>query len=308
MDAHYALLEDDALLHISGPDTLQFLQGQTTCDTRQVSPEQAVAGAYCTPQGRMVCDLLLAPLAEDHFGLRMRASLRPIAAAALAKYIVFSKAELDAERDDWRVLACWGADAAQILAGLAGEVPGTQLGVVSGQGIRLVQIDDHGEQFEAWIDTAHHADHLDALGEALQQGDVETWHTLQVAAGRARLEATTSEMFLPQDLNYDRTGLVSFDKGCYTGQEIVARLHYRGKPKRRTVPATIDSNEAFAPGAPLFANGREQSVGNLVNRAPGVSLVCAALGAMDAPLALGSPDGPAVRCQASPYPLDDEAD
>ena len=72
MNAHFAKLPGDALLHISGPDTLTFLQGQTTCDTRQVDAGHAVPGAYCTPQGRMVCDFLLAQLDDGHFGLRMR--------------------------------------------------------------------------------------------------------------------------------------------------------------------------------------------------------------------------------------------
>ena len=85
MYAHFTQLDDEALLHISGPDSLTFLQGQTTCDTRIVSAEQAVSGAYCTPQGRMVCDFLLAALGDDHFGLRMRGDVVPAAAEAFGK-------------------------------------------------------------------------------------------------------------------------------------------------------------------------------------------------------------------------------
>lgn len=304
LDAFYAPLDNEALLHITGPDSLQFLQGQTTCDTRLVSPARSVAGAYCTPQGRVVCDLLLAALGEEHFAMRMRADLLPLAAATFGKYIVFSRAELDAQRQDWQVVACWGAGAAGALEKLAGQVPGEALGVVSGEGYCLVQLDTAGEQFEAWLDTARHPGHLETIAGALGPGEPAAWQALQVAAGRARVEAPTSEMFLPQDLNYDRTGLVSFKKGCYTGQEIVARLHYRGKPKRRSFPAAVDSEERFAPGTPVYADGTGQSVGNLVNQGPGAALVCIALAALDKPLALGSPQGPALHWQEPPYPLD----
>ena len=308
MYAHFTQLDDEALLHISGPDSLTFLQGQTTCDTRTVSAEQAVSGAYCTPQGRMVCDFLLAALGEDHFGLRMRADVVPAAAEAFGKYILFSKAELDASRDDWRVFALWGEDAAAALQASLGQAPNGQLGVASGDGLRLVQLDEAGEQFEAWIDMANHAGHLDTLSGAFQEGQVTDWADLQVAAGRARVEGATSGMFLPQDLNYDRTGLVNFTKGCYTGQEIVARLHYRGKPKRRTYPAKLDISEQPVTGAAIHADAGEQSVGNLVNSGGHSALVCVAQSALGKALTLGSANGPALEVGPSPYPLEDDED
>jgi folate-binding Fe-S cluster repair protein YgfZ len=108
LDCAFSLLAREGLLHISGPDSLTFLQGQTTCDTRDVSPSRAVPGVYCTPKGRTVADFLLVAMAEEHFVLRMRQDIVPNAATVLGKYIVFSKAELDPANDTWQVAACWG--------------------------------------------------------------------------------------------------------------------------------------------------------------------------------------------------------
>ena len=103
MSAYYAHLTSEALLHINGPDTLKFLQGQTTCDTREVNLAQTVAGAYCNPQGRMVCDFQLAQLAEEHYALRLKADTLEAAANTFGKYIVFSKADLDTGNSNWQV-------------------------------------------------------------------------------------------------------------------------------------------------------------------------------------------------------------
>jgi len=91
LNCNYALLEQEALLHIVGPDTLKFLQGQTTCDTREVDSEHATPGAFCTPQGRVICDFLICELAPEHFSLRMRREIRDNSATAFGKYIIFSK-------------------------------------------------------------------------------------------------------------------------------------------------------------------------------------------------------------------------
>ena len=295
MTAYYARLEREALLHITGPDTLTFLQGQTTCDTRTVDGEHAVPGAYCTPQGRMVCDFLLGQISSEHFGLRLRAGTLEAAAATFGKYIVFSKAELDASRKDWAVVACWGESVASTFDKLLGRLPGGRYQAVTGDGYVLIQRDDEAQQFEAWIDMAQHADHYQALQDAMTAGDPNDWEALQIRAGNGRVENPTIEEFLPQMLNYDLTGHVSFTKGCYTGQEIVARLHYRGKAKRRLYLAT-GGNEALAAGTPLFIAGGEQSIGTVTNSACAdgevVHLVSSTEAGLASPLHPGSPDDP----------------
>lgn len=309
MTAYYAKLESEALLHIKGPDTLTFLQGQTTCDTRTVDAEHAVPGAFCTPQGRMVCDFLLGELAPEHFALRLRADTLAHAAATFGKYIVFSKADLDAQRRDWQVVACWGDSAAETLQTLIGRLPDNQFQAVSGNGHVLIQLDERGEHFEAWIDMEQHSDHFEALQQAMTAGSENTWQALQVRAGLGRVEGPTLEEFLPQMLNYDLTGHISFNKGCYTGQEIVARLHYRGKAKRRMYLAT-GGDIALPAGTPLFAAGKDQAIGSIVNGAmdadQAIYLVSSTEAGLAAPLHPESPGNPVELQLSSVHELGDE--
>jgi len=305
LNCQYARLEQDALLHITGPDTLKFLQGQTTCDTRKVNPQNAVPGAFCTPQGRVVCDFLLSELGPEHFALRMRRDIRPGSGAAFGKYIVFSKAKLDAARDDWQVFAVWGEDSAQALRGVFAAVPDTRFGACSGRNFVLVQTDDAGHAFECYLDTAQSTDLLARLDESITRGAEADWQAGQIASGIARIETASVGEFVPQTLNYDLTGHISFNKGCYTGQEVVARLHYRGKAKRRSYLFELPGATACPVGAPLYTDDVEQHVGNVINvgMQDGKTrlLATATAGGLDNGLHLGAADGPLLTRAELPY-------
>lgn len=311
MSAHYALLTSESLLHISGPDTLTFLQGQTTCDTREVDAQHAVVGAYCNPQGRMACDFLLVQLGENHYALRLKADILASAAKTFGKYIVFSKAELESEREDWQVIGCWGDQVAEALAKLDIPLPQGKYQAVTGQGYVLVQMDDAGTVFEALIDMQNHKNHFELLTNAISEGQESQWQALQIRAGMGRVEAPNVEELLPQMLNYDVTGHVNFTKGCYTGQEIVARLHYRGKAKRRLYLGEIATTEAPLAGTELFNSRSEQSVGTVVNAAyDGQHTVClftATTKGIEEGLRLASGQGPAIALLELPYALPDQS-
>jgi folate-binding protein YgfZ len=307
---HNTNLDHEALLHITGPDALSFLQGQLSCDTRTLSPERALPGVYCTVQGRVICDFLLCQLADAHFGLRMRREIRGAAAALLGKYIVFSKAELDDKREDWQLLACWGASAATTLHGIFGAAPQARYEARSGPGFALLQLDEQGEQFECYLDAMTRPELLAQLQAGTQPGPTASWQALQIASGVARIEAATSGEFIPQVLNYDITGHISFNKGCYTGQEVVARMHYKGKPKRRLYPATIASGDSALPasGEPLYLAGTERPAGHLINCAEPagdllVALVTSTREGIASGLRLAGATGAEVITGLPPYPL-----
>lgn len=307
MKSYFCHLEHDGLLHIEGPDSLKFLQGQTTCDTQQVDDSHAVLGVYCTPQGRVVCDFLLCQLGVDHFGLRMRSDIRANSAVIFGKYIIFSKAVLEANRDDWQVVAIWGTDAAQSVRSIFGTAPDEQYGAISGPGFTVVQTDLLGEQFECMLEPDIAVSLAQLFPEQMQQAHESQWQALQIGAGIARIEAPTTEDFVPQILNYDLTGHLNFKKGCYTGQEVVARLHYRGTPKRRTYLAQMPGAIAPAAGTPVFTAGQSQSVGNIVNSVcidETVSLLVAAtIDAAGKGLHVGETGGPSLAMQPLPYSL-----
>lgn len=264
MSAFFASLERDALLHILGPDALAFLQGQTTCDTRTVDSRHAIPGLHCTPQGRVLADFLLLSLDENHVVLRLRRDILDATAASLGKYIVFSKAELARGAQGWSVHACWGEEAAATLDTVLGQAPDGLHRVVSGPGYRIVQVDEQGQAFECLLedDSALAA----GLAAACTPADETLWEAGVIRRGLARIEAATSGEFVPQMLNYDLSGHISFNKGCYTGQEVVARLHYRGKPKRRAYIADFHG-AAPAPGTELFLEDQAQNAGQVINAA-----------------------------------------
>jgi folate-binding protein YgfZ len=306
LNCEFTTLPGEGLLHISGPDTLGFLQGQTTCDTRRLDASTAIPGAYCTPQGRVVCDFLLLQLGQEHVGLRMRSDILDASAATFSKYIVFSKAEIDRQPGDWQVAACWGQDASEVIAALCGSAPGKPFGVAAANGLRAVQLDDDGQLFECYLDPSVSAQIPAELAALQSEGGEARWRAQQIAAGIGRIEEATIEAFIPQMLNFDVTGHISFDKGCYTGQEVIARLHYRGKSKRRMYLATLE-HDAEA-GAELYASTSGQSVGSVVNCAPmsgGFSaLVVATADGAGAGLHLASQDGPPLSLGELPYPVE----
>lgn len=309
MTCFYTALEHEALLHITGPEALTFLQGQVTCDTRKLSPDRALPGVYCTVQGRVVCDFMLAGLGTDHFAMRMRRAIRADSAALLNKYIIFSRAELEAQRDDWQVLACWGSGASSVMSEIFGAVPDARYGARCGDGFTVLQMDDAGEQFECYLDSASRPELLAGLQSSTEAGTEASWCALQIGSGIARIESATAGEFIPQMLNYDITGHISFNKGCYTGQEVVARMHYRGKPKRRLYAASISATDlAPVAGTPLYRAGAEQAVGNIVNSVlcaenQIVALITATRESVTDALHLESQDGPLLKVGSLPYSI-----
>ena len=311
MNCCFAVLEKEALLSVEGPDALQFLQGQLTCDTRKLDIHRALPGLYCTPQGRVICDVLLVQLATDRIGMRLRRDLRDASAALLAKYIVFSRARLQAEADDWAVLGCWGTDAGAALGETFGTLPQGLYASAGNGASLLVQTDAGGEMFECLLPLADAETILEKLARVAAPAAATGWEARQVVAGAARIEAATSGEFIPQMLNYDLSGHISFNKGCYTGQEVVARMHYRGKPKRRlhlaTLPAAGERGEAPAPGARLVTVDG-QNAGTVVNAVPDSAgpwqlLVTATHQGVEQGLRLEDTSGPLLQIGELPYPV-----
>lgn len=312
VSCHYATLKQEALLHLQGPDAAAFLQGQVTCDTRKLNPATAIPGVYCTVKGRVICDFLLAALAADHLVLRMRRDIRDTSAAVLAKYIVFSKARLDAQCDRWQILGCWGPGSSGMLGDIFGAAPAAQYGVTAGEGFLLIQLDEAGQEFECYLEESVAAGFQDRLPAHATERPESEWQLLQIASGIARIEAATSGEFVPQVLNYDVTDHISFKKGCYTGQEVVARLHYRGTAKRRLYLAEIDplqSADKVAPAAgdALYSGNNSQVVGNVINSVSSGArtrlLVTATAEAIATELQLTDTQGQALAISPVPYPL-----
>lgn len=305
MTIYFAQLPQRGALLISGPDRSKFLQGQTTCDVSEVTAEKAVQGAYCTPQGRLVCDFRILCDTEDSWLLQMDRGICEHAAAAFGKYIVFSKAEIADASEQWTSFAVWA------------DTPGEW---TNGWGLnaqwqdghaRWVQTDAAGQRFECLVPAEHAAELRSTLAAGMTPATADEWQLLEISAGIGHVEAATIEEFIPQMLNYQLTGHISFTKGCYTGQEVVARMHYRGKLKRPMYIASLDQTRPPAAGTALYTPGSEQSIGNIVNAADlgDGCLVLAVIttSALERGIHLGDQAGPQLNIGELPYSLGDSA-
>ena len=244
--AHDISLE--SVLQLSGADARLFLQGQTTADFKKAAVGAQLHAAFCNSKGRVLADTLAVVVAEDIVLLRGRESVMTELAIHLKPYLAFSKSALT--RLDLTV-HCHRVESAAIIDPERAEIyekNGALSAVAIGRGKGFV---------EYWHTGEAPIRHDSGGAISLTHVDFEM--------ARARIEATTVGAYLPQDLDYDLNGTVSFSKGCYTGQEIVARLHYRGTPKRRLYRATLpDTAQRPVPGDGI-SNEEGQRVGSLVN-------------------------------------------
>lgn len=253
-------LPQEALLELNGDDACKFLQGQSTANFEGRCALDVVPGAFCNVKGRIILDFLALVVSEEKIILRVSADLAEPIAAHLAKYLMFSKAELRPMAQ--QPLGLMGSDAHGAFDLSAAPAPGRAQKVPAGWAIgldtdvSLVIPDGDAEQ--------RGGDARDS-----NQQFLGAWHSLECRRGEARIRQATTEKYLPQDVNYDLAGWVSFDKGCYTGQEIIARLHWRGKPKRRLYAATTKGAQPLE-GTNLCEQDSGRVVGSVVNSAPGV--------------------------------------
>lgn len=223
MNAYACFLESEAILHLRGPRTVEFLQGQFTGDLRKLSTTRPLHGALCNPQGRVITDARLVALNDDHVLLRLRGSLRDRVAEALHRYAQFSRVDVSAHKADRAILGLYGD--------LDGSLtPPSQDEVLLHDGCVALS---WAPGIAEVIAPAGNEASLQAIASRLQPGLATHWQASVLKSGHYALEASDSEQFTPQTLNYDERGLIAFDKGCYTGQEVVARLHYKGRAKRR---------------------------------------------------------------------------
>jgi tRNA-modifying protein YgfZ len=250
------------VLAVAGPDTEKFLQGQLTCDVAATNAALSTPGAFCTPKGRMVCSFQLARPAAERVLLRMRRDLLDVASATLQKYIVFSKAKLE-RLDDTVVIGLHGPNTAAMVREFLGDAPNQQHATLIHGDCIAVQRDGEGTRFELWAPLAQAQAFWDRYRDRCVIAGSRYWRWLSIRAGEAEVCGSTAEMFIPQMLNYHLNGAVNFKKGCYTGQEIVARAYYRGQVKRHLIRAQLEA-PAPVPGTSV-EDENQRSIGNVVD-------------------------------------------
>ncbi|MFP6815501.1 MAG: hypothetical protein VB949_07530 [Pseudomonadales bacterium] len=263
-------LPELGVLRFSGPDVLDFLQGYLTCDTVDLPPETLTPMAVCNLKGRVVvtgwCYGHDQAAGMHSVDLIMHVSLTDRVAQFFKAYAMFSKTSITNESDTTLVFGGLGnVDELDAISGTAGNL------IVS-EKQRLVPVSDLTEAKNLWQGCSHTT--------------AEAWWLELIGTGVALISDATSEEFLPQMLDLERVGAVNFDKGCYLGQEIVARAQHRGQVKRQL--QRLDWSGPTAPQAGARFGTAENPTRNLGTIIAAVTIssgtgACLAVVANDAP-------------------------
>ncbi len=302
--AFFCTLSHEGVLAVRGADAGKFLQGQLTCNINYLSDTRASLGARCTQKGRMQSSFRIL-LEGDGVVMAMASELLEPQLADLKKYAVFSKSKLTDESAAWVRFGLAHGDAALTSLGLA--LPAETDSVVRHEGLIAIRVSP--ERAELWVPAAQAPNIQSQLSATLAEGELNQWLLGQIRAGIGQVMPSTRELFIPQMLNLQAVGGVSFKKGCYTGQEIVARMQYLGKLKRRLYRLRLDAAELPKPGTQLFAPSHNSSIGEVVlaaNAEGNIELlaVLQAEAAEAGDLRLGALEGPALHVLDLPYELD----
>jgi len=237
-NSSFTLLENSGMLGVTGRDAIKFLQGYITNDAQQLSPEIWQPGAFCNLQGRMVANFRMVNQAGQLL-IKMDRQLVDVVQQFLQKYIVFSKADTINMTDSYCQVGVAGEAGTSVLQEIFGGLPeGNQACSVHDQHI-ILSIPGEYPRYELWLQPDTSASILDALGKHLVAIDEQAFSLNEIQAGWAWITAETSEQFIPQMMNLQAQDAISFDKGCYLGQEIVARMQYLGQLKRRMHRYTV---------------------------------------------------------------------
>lgn len=250
------------VLDVMGPDTQAFLQGQASAQVTLADGHFAPLTVFCTPKGRMLANAQLLRVAPDHYRLIMHRGLVPSLAEHLNKFAAFYKTELKV-RDDLVLIGVIGREAPAIAEVGLDMIPpavwhqagntDTQMLAHPGPRPRLLVCLHNERAHDCWNRFAESAT---PVGNAV-------WCLHDIQAGLAWLTPRHRDALLPQMINWEALGGISFKKGCYTGQEVVARAHFRGQVKKRLVRAQLDGDRLPALGSPVEdANGK--AVGEVV--------------------------------------------
>lgn len=226
----YVMPLEQGMIEIKGPDAAKFLQGQVTCDVRELANQKTLLGAQCNIKGRMLLCFRAAQTDAERILLRVHSGLVANGLSSLGKYIVFSKAKLADATPTYGCIGIAGPNAAQILKDvLAVDIAENGNWQTVNDHI-IIRIDE--QRFECWIAAEQAQTVWKQLSTQARLADQNYWNLLDIQAGIGAIAPETFEAFTPQAINFQLVDGINFRKGCYTGQEIVARLHYRGTLKR----------------------------------------------------------------------------
>ena len=290
-------LADLGLLRVSGADAETFLQGQTTCDIAGLKPDESGLGAFCNPKGRVIASFRILRYGEDYV-LVVPADLAETLCRRLGVYVLHSKVSIENLTPHRGFIGLFESGSEVSALRRSGDMVTVPIGPNSR---RLLIAAETDTARRIWQDLRS-SPNLVPVGS-------NAWRLKNIEEGLPSETQATSEEFLPQMLNLDILGGISYRKGCYTGQEVVARTHFLGNLKRRMFRLRTIGDREPRPGDPLYQSGEAdgQRIGQVVaaaSEAENAFQMLAVLPIDRAPeidLRFFRPDGPAAKFLTLPY-------
>jgi len=253
-------------LRVSGEDAQSFLQNLLSNDIREIGTARAQLSSLNSPKGRMLATMLIWRSGDDYLVQLPRELCEPIR-KKLNMYVLRAKVKISDASEEIISLGLSGANAHEILSKQYGEMPQQPFDLIDIAHGSVIKIS--GTRFQINTTVPQASTIWSALSQNAQPVGSICWDWLSIHAGIPAILPQTQEQFVPQMANFEIIGGVNFKKGCYPGQEIVARMQYLGKLKRRMYLAHLDSSEAPQPGDELFSTDMEgQASGMIANVSP----------------------------------------
>jgi tRNA-modifying protein YgfZ len=298
-----ARLRRFGLLSLAGDDARGFLHGQLTNDIDHLPADQARLAGWCSAKGRLLASFVVVPR-PDGFLLQLAADIVPFVAKRLGMFVLRAKVRISDLGQRYSQLGVWGARAVARLAELGVTLGQAPMAVTNDGDLTAVRVEQDRVLI---IALPAQAERIEAeLGAVIS--DEEDWTLLDIRAGRALIAHATQDLFVPQMVNLEAVGGVDFKKGCYPGQEIVARAQYRGQIKRRMVRGRLkDARVEARAGTELYSDDLPgQASGTVVSVAAANGgrelLAVVPIAAVEGGAAIRvAPDGPTIEILPLPY-------
>lgn len=302
-------LSDFSLIRARGDDTQNFLNGQLSNDIRQLDATHSQLASWCSPKGRMMVIFRLFRRGNDTL-LQLPAALLENTLKRLRMFVLRAKVTLESVDAELVSIGLSGPDSKKILAEATGFAPSGDNGCETREDVSILSLPGSHPRYEIVAPTAVAEKLWERLKSKATPAGPAVWAWLDIMAGIPSVHPGTNEEFVPQMANLEVVGGVNFKKGCYPGQEIVARMQYLGKLKQRMYRAHVEGDVLPRPGDSIYApDFPGQSAGMAVEAQPspdgGYDLlaVIQISSAGAGKLHLGSESGPQLTLQSLPYSL-----
>ena len=300
------------VIAVHGTDAGDFLQAQLSNDIRNCGESSSQLSAFCTPKGRIL-GLMRIFRHDNTWYLRLPADSLEAVLQRLRIFVLRADVTLEDVTNNFCCIGVSGADALEEIRTAAGDAPAENNQVLHADKLSIIRVPGLAPRFEVYANSLEAArDFWDALNVRGAPVASQAWRLLEIQAGIPTIFANTSELFVPQMVNLQLVDGVNFKKGCYPGQEIVARMQYLGTLKRRMYLGRIDREAAVSPGDALYqAEGDDQVIGRIVDaqlHPDGGQLALAVLqikSAEGGDVRLGDANGALFLLQPLPYRFED---